>query len=238
MHLDDEQLQRFLHRELSPDDRRLAGEHLASCPECRDHLFELEREQKEVYRLLQRVDSSPPAIAAADVITKGHASRAGWNRWAAGILLGAAAAGAAYAMPGSPLPGWVHAVRERIHGSAQRAVPSMPLMAGIAVPPGERLIVLFDRSHPRSQAHVTIGDWTEVRVRGPSGAATFGSEADTLRIGNRDSTATFEIDIPFDARKVEIQVAGRRIFVKDSGRIVAPGASDGEGVYVLPLSAP
>jgi hypothetical protein len=132
----------------------------------------------------------------------------------------------------------MRAVRDRIGAPEQRVDAPMPLMSGIAVPPGEHLVIFFERQHPQSRAHVTIGDWSEVRVRGPSGGAAFGSEADTLRIGNRDSTATFEIEIPFDARKVEIEVAGRRIFARDSGRIVAPGAGEGKGVYVLPLSAP
>src|SRR5262245_19183236 len=107
MHLDDEQLQRFLHRELSADARRPAGDHLSSCAECRERLFELEREQKEVYRLLQRVDSPSPAVTAAEVATRARASRSPWGRWAAGILLAAALTGAAYALPGSPLRQWV-----------------------------------------------------------------------------------------------------------------------------------
>jgi hypothetical protein len=111
-------------------------------------------------------------------------------------------------------------------------------MAGIAVPPGERLVILFERSHPESRARISLGDWAEVRVRGPSGGATFGSEADTLRVGNRDSTATFEIEIPRGARKVEIRVAGARIFAKDGPRVTATGAGESAAVYLLPLSAP
>ena len=241
MHLDDERLQRFLHRELDADDRRAAGDHLSSCADCRERLFALERDQKEVYRLLQRADSPPPSITAMDVMAQGRSSQGGRTRWAAGILLAVAVIGGAYAIPGSPLKAWVRTARERFRGGehpARPVEPRMPLMAGIAVPPGQRLIILFERAHPQSRAHITIGDWTDVRVRGPSGGATFGSEADTLRIGNRDSTGTFEIEIPYDARQVEIRVAGRRIFAKDSGRIVAPGAGEGKGVYVLPLSAP
>ena len=70
------------------------------------------------------------------------------------------------------------------------------------------------------------------------GGATFGPDGDTLRIRNRDSTGTFEIEIPYDARRVEIRVAGKQIFARDSGRVVAPGVSEGKGVYVLPLGAP
>ncbi len=240
MHLDDEQLQRFLHRELNADSRRSAGEHLTTCAECRERLFELERDQKEVYRLFQSVDSPPPRVTAADVVAAGaRTSHFEWGRLAAGILLAAALAGGAYAMPGSPLRDWMRGARDRIQGPARppKLVESpIPLMAGLAVPPGEGLVILFERAAPLSTAHVSLGEEAEVRVRGPSGGATFGSEADTLRIGNRDSTATFEIEIPRAARKVEIRVAGTRIFLKDGTRIVAPGAGEDEEVYLLPLA--
>jgi hypothetical protein len=239
MHPDDEQLQRFLHRELNADSRRSVSEHLVTCGNCRERLFDLERDQKEVYRLLQRVDSPPPAITAAEVAAAARASRFEWGRLAAGILLAVGLAGGAYAMPGSPLRDWIRGARDTIQGSERPPTPvepPMPLMAGLAVPPGERLVILFERAHPQSQARVSIGDWTEVRVRGPSGGATFGSEADTLRVGNRDSTATFEIEIPRDARKVEIRVAGTRIFAKDGPRIVAQGAGGTEKVYLLSLA--
>lgn len=239
MHLDDEQLQRFLHRELNADSRRSASEHLAACAECRERLFDLERDQKEVYRLLQRVDSPPPPVTAAEVAVAARASRFEWGRPAAGVLLALALAGGAYAMPGSPLRDWIRGARDRIQKAEpppKPVEPPLPLMAGLAVPPGERLIILFERAHPQSKARVSLGDQAEVRVRGPSGGATFGSEDDTLRVGNRDSTATFEIEIPRDARKVEIRVAGIRIFAKDGARIVAQGAGEAEEVYLLPLA--
>ena len=241
MHLDDEQLQRFLHRELEADSRRTAGDHLATCVECRERLFEVERDQKEVYRLLQAVDSWPPAITAKDIAVGARTARLRRGRWAAGILLAAVVAGAAYALQGAPVRDWIRDARERTQGSMQApkpAEPPLPLMAGLAVPAGDRLIILFERAQPGSKARVSIGNGTEVRVRGPSGKVTFGSEADTLRVGNRDSTATFEIDIPRGARMVEIRVAGTRVFSKEGPRISAPGADEGQEVYLFPLSAP
>ena len=72
----------------------------------------------------------------------------------------------------------------------------------------------------------------------PSGAAMFGSEAGRLRVANHDSTATFEVEIPRDARRVEIRVAGRQIFLKEGARVTAEGSSDRHEVYLLPLSPP
>jgi hypothetical protein len=241
MHLDDEQLQRFFHRELEADVRRSAGDHLTTCAECRDRLSRLERDEKEVYRLLEAADSPAPAVTAKDIIVMAGTRRSGRGRWAAGILLAALVAGAAYALPGSPVRDWIRDARARVQRDRPTPKPTerpMPLMAGLAVPPGDHLVIIFERTYPRSNARVSLGEWNEVRVRGPSGGATFGSEADTLRIGNRDSTATFEVEIPSEARHVEIRVAGARIFAKEGHRIVAPGADDGDEVYLLPLTAP
>jgi hypothetical protein len=241
MHLDEEQIQRFLHGEEDDLTARASADHLRSCPQCRERLASAERDQREVYGLLRLADGPPPAVTAEQVIARARSSGVGWGRWAAGILLAVAVAGGAYAMPGSPLPGWLHDVRAPIQGperSPRPPEPAMPLLAGIAVPPGERLVILFERSHPEARARITLGDWAEVRVRGPSGGATFGSEADTLRVGNRDSTATFEIEIPRGARMVEIRVAGARIFTKDGPRVTASGGGESAEVYLLPLSAP
>jgi hypothetical protein len=240
MHPDDERLQLFLHREVNADSRLSAAEHLASCGDCRERLFDLERDQQEVYCLLQRMDSPLPKVTAAEVAARARVSPVEWGRWAAGILLAAALAGGAYAMPGSPLRDWMRGVGQRLQDSEPPPKPvefPVLLLAGLAVPPGERLVIRFETEQPQSWVHVSIGAWTEVRVRGPSSSATFGSKADTLRIGNRDSTATFEIEIPRDARKVEIGVAGMRVFAKDGSRIAAPDASEGQEFYLFRLTA-
>ena len=240
-HLDDEQLQRFFDRELAAAVRRSTDDHLTACAECRDRYFRLERDQKEVYRLLEAVDSSAPAVTAKDIMVMAGSRSPGRARWAAGILLAALVAGAAYALPGSPVRDWIRDARstaQRQLPAPKPAEPPMPLMAGLAVSPGDHLVIIFERAHPRSNARVSLGEWNEVRVRGPSGGATFASEADTLRIGNRDSTATFEVEIPFEARYVEIRVANARIFTKERHRIVAPEADEGDKVYLLPLTAP
>jgi hypothetical protein len=239
VHLDDEQLQRVLHREQDAETSRSAAEHLRTCGECNARLSEAEREQVEVYGLLRLVDRPPPAITPEQVAARARARDRGWGTWAAGILLAAAAAGAAFAMPGSPLREWTLDARDWIRGGEKPSEPvAPPLMAGLAVPPGDRLVILFERSYPQSKARVALVDGAEVRVRGPSGGATFGTEADTLRIGNRDSTATFEIEIPRDARNLEIRVTGARIFAKDGPRIVVPGADEADSVFLLPLNTP
>ena len=112
-------------------------------------------------------------------------------------------------------------------------------MAGLAVPPADPLTILFDSAQSGSQVRISLGEWSEVRVRAPSDAATFGSEAGRLRIlANRDSTATFEIEIPREAPRVEIRAAGRQIFLKEGTRVTGRGIGDRREVYLLPLAPP
>jgi hypothetical protein len=52
-------------------------------------------------------------------------------------------------------------------------------------------------------------------------------------IDNSGSPATFEVEIPRGAARVEIAVAGKRIFLKEGPRLTAEGS--GEAGYLLPL---
>ncbi len=73
-------------------------------------------------------------------------------------------------------------------------------------------------------------------VRAPIGAASFTSAADRLVITNSGSGATFEIEIPRKAPRVEIRVAGHRIFLKDGSRVLTESLAENGNRYLLPLS--
>ncbi len=245
MHLDEEQVQRFLHGELTPPVETAVGEHLAACPDCRGRLAEAEREENQVYALLRHVDHPPPRVDARAVIARARAPDLGWGRWAAGILLALGFAGAAYAAPGSPLPAWVEAVVEWMGGRPDRspvapAPPQTPLLdpgvAGIAVAPGRELVILFTSPQAEGSAHVSLTDGAEVVVRAPINAATFTSDVDRLVIDNQGSAATFEIQIPRGAPRVEIRVGGDRIFLKEGPRVATAKSADTRGPYLLRLA--
>ena len=68
-------------------------------------------------------------------------------------------------------------------------------MAGIAVAPGAKLVILFASTRAESAAHVSLTDSEDVVVRAPVGAAAFTSNDDRLVIENAGSSATFEIEI-------------------------------------------
>lgn len=171
----------------------------------------------------------------------GSGAARSWRLWAAGMLL-AAAAGVAYAAPGSPLPALVRRVVESIGVRAPRrapiapSTPAMPGSAGIAVAPSERFVIHFESAQPRGVAAVSLTDGTDITARASSGAATFTSDIDRLTIENGGSTADYEIDIPRDAPWVEIRVGSRRLLLERAGRVVSDVRADARGRYILPLT--
>ena len=248
MHLDEERVQRLLHGELTPAGENSARDHMAGCADCRRRFAEARREEGEVYALLRQVDHAAPSVdadvLAARASTRVEEPRAA-SRWApraAGIALALGIAGVAYAVPGSPLPAWVNAVATWIGSSASQSPPAHvrapdPAVAGIAVPPGRDLLILFTSPQTQGQARVWLTDGADVVVRAPGGAATYTSAADRLVIDNHGSSATFEIRIPGDAPRVEIRMGGKRIFLKEGQSVTTGDSTEMRGPYPLPLTS-
>ena len=242
MHLDEEQVQRVLHGELPGHGEIDGREHLAECVVCRDRLAMAAREEADVVALLRAVDHPVPAIAVGAIESRARAPDTRRLQWAAGIVLALGIAGAAYAAPGSPLPRWVSVLSGWMRAEpelTQAESPSSPqrasAIAGVAITPGQRLVIVFTSSQTEGDAHVRLTDSAEVVVRAPSGAATFSSDADRLVIDNHGGTGTFEIQIPHTAPRVEILVDGTRRFLKDGDRITANEVPGAAGLYSIPL---
>jgi hypothetical protein len=242
MHLDEEQVQRFLHDELAPPAQQRVQEHLAGCTDCRSRVTAAGREEAGILEILTRLDHPAPRLDVEAVTTRAAARRGSqWARPAAGILLALAAAGVAYAAPGSPLPGLVTRLVERIAprpaprpGRPAQSPDTAP--AGIAVVPGERFTILFTRELAENQAAVTVTDDANVVVRAHHGSASFTADLDRLSIDDPGDGTVFEIIIPRRAPWVEIRVSGRRVFLKQGSRIT-PDRRDPAGRYLLQPAA-
>jgi hypothetical protein len=249
VHLDEEQVQRLLDGELTQEAERAVREHAASCEACRQKLADAERDLRHAQRVLPALDDPPPAVTAEAVTIWAEVMGAGERmqkvallRRAAAVVLVVGIAGAAYAIPGSPVRGWVHAVVQRLGGhpgSSPRVAPppeeSIPVGAGISVPPGDKLQILFVLAQGEGQAFVSLTDGPEVQVHAPTGAASFTSGSGQLLVDVRDPSPTFEVQIPRAAPWVEIQSGGIRVFLKDGERV--SGASSSPGGYILKLRA-
>lgn len=249
MHLEDEQVERLRHGELVPRVEAIVREHLVACAECCARVAEAERDELEVHALLHHLDHAPPHLSARALARRARQGGFHWGQWAAGIVVTLGVGGAAYAIPGSPLPAWIRAVARWVAGpenptprSAPAAGPRQPGsepvhdpgVAGISVAPGRALVVSFGSPHGR--VVVSLTDSGDVIVRAPAGAATFASHVDRLRIENRDPSATFEIQIPRTAPRVTIEVEGRPVFLKEGVRVTAAEPADALGHYILPLA--
>lgn len=244
MHLDAEQVQRLLHDELAPSTAAQARAHLDGCRECLTRVSDAEREESEVLELLRQMDHPVPRVTAESIVARSRARGSGqrWSRWAAGIVLALVSAGAAYALPGSPVPAFVRRAVEWVSGRERPAPPtevSPPnevIEQGIAVAPGARFVIAFAAPQSDGLAIISLADSANVTVKASGGEATFASEIDRLAIGNRGSTAVFRIQIPRDAPRVEIVVGGQRAFLKDAARVITDAPRDSQGRYLLSLS--
>jgi hypothetical protein len=108
--------------------------------------------------------------------------------------------------------------------SGSRPEPTQDVrVGGIAVAPGERLVIAFTSPQEAGGVRVSCTGDREVQVQGPPGAASYTSEAERLVVDNRGSSAVFDIRLPCDAPRVEIQVAGVRIFLKEGERVTPAG---------------
>ena len=243
MHLEDAQIQGFLHGELDPRETDVAITHSASCAECRLRLEEAEREEEQIFDLLRRIDHAAPAIDAAGVIARARGGAAVARLgWAAGIVLALVVASAVYATPGSPLAAWVSRFVEMIERPAPRPAPIVQPApaatggAGIAVAPGKRFVIHFTTTQAEGIATVSLTDGPDIAVRATSGSATFTSGIARLTIDNEGSSASYQIDVPRDAPRLEIRVGHRRTMLKEGDQIVTDGERDARGRYVVHLA--
>ena len=246
MHLDEDQVQRLLHDELSAQTSTAVRDHLADCDDCRERVTKAKAEEQLVYTMLGHLDRPAPRINVRTIAARSRTPNSTRFRVAAGVLLAIGLAGAAYALPGSALRRWMDATIIRVADPSPRGTsgvtgdPTSQALAsnaaGIAVAPGPNLVIVFTSAQPQGYVDVSLTDDADVIVRAPIGAATFTSEADQLMIQNSGSSSTFEIQIPRAARRVEIRVGTQRLLLKEGASVFAGRSADSRGRYRLPLS--
>ena len=240
IHLDDEQVQRFLHDELTPTAAASLKHHLATCGQCQHRITDEGREEEQLFGLLGRVDHPAPTIEVSAVMPR-LPTQPFLTRWAAVGLLGVCLAGAAYAIPGSPVQDWLRALVTRATPAPERPVvprplPETPAGGGVAVPPGGNFEVRFLSVQPTGEIRVTLTNGDDLVVQARGEGAQFTSSADRLVIDNRRSAGDFDIVIPNAALRVEIRIGDRRVLLKDRSRIF-PAMPD-SGPSRIPLKDP
>ena len=238
MHLDDERVQRLLHGELGPDDAETRL-HLESCTHCRDLVEGARVEEDRIHALLSEVDHPLAMLDPRVILAERKPAGGQWSRRAAAAILGVAIAGAAYALPGSPLP----AALNRLLGTGpviQDSVPATPAereaapRAGIAVPAADGLVIQLAAE---GQAVIELADDDEVAVRAVAGTATFSSDPGRLTVRSA-GPVQLEIRIPRAAANVEVLAGWTPVFRKLAAGPVSPTSPDSAGRYTVPLKPP
>jgi hypothetical protein len=241
MHLDDERIQRLLHDELGPVETE-TRRHLEGCDACRGLVDEAEAEEGRIFALLTQVDHPMAALDPRMLLAERNVARGAWGRRAAAVILGAAIAGTAYALPGSPLP----RALDRLLGTeaggrdtapATRAEEPAAPPAGIAVSPAGGLVVQLVPEGEEAVATVELTGEDEVVVRAVSGTATFSSDPGRLTVRS-SGPVRLEIRIPRTATSVEVLAGSTPVFRNLAGGPVTRTPPDSMGRYTIPLRPP
>jgi hypothetical protein len=227
-HLDEDLTQRLLHGELTELLDAPVRAHLAACTDCRERVAEAEHAESQMLSMLRHLDSPVPQVSAQSIVAAARGTRSTPGRWAAGILLGLGLAGSVYAAP--RLLSWL--VRSPEITPAPTDSQTGP--SGIALAPGPDLLILFDSTQAQGQITVSLSEADEVVVRALGLGAAFDAGETRLRIDNRGSRASFEIEIPRTAARVEIRIAEERVFLKEGMHVTTDTPLRGR--YVIPLA--
>jgi hypothetical protein len=243
MHLDEERIQRLLHGELHGAGEQAAHLHLAECRDCRELVDDARAEERRIFGLLREVDHPPAKVDPRTVFPAVTPTRRAWQRWAAGLLLVVLAGGAAYAAPGSPLPGML----DRLIGRTPRVLPQAttgtpedsiaPPGAGIALPPASHMAIRFLADRGEAVATLSLTDGEEVTVRAVQGTATFSSEEDRLTVRST-GPVRFEILVPRSARSLDVLVRDTPVLRKRAADIITDAPGDPNSGYSLLLTPP
>lgn len=247
MHVDEEDLQRLVDDEIAEPADAWAHEHVLHCYPCRERLENAKREQRDVFSLLETLDHPRPRVDAAVIAARGRRDNIKWLSKAAGFMVAAVLAGAAYAAPGSPLP----SLAARILGRNQDAPVRIPVtrtipltrtippasVSGLTVATGNRMSVVFAATQADGDIRVTLSDGHEIELRALGAGPSFSSSEEEIIVDNLASSTGYEIVIPKSAPRVEIRIGANRVFLKEGDRITAEHAELKDGQYVIPFSA-
>lgn len=239
MHLDPEQLERLLHRELAPGQEILLWAHLEECSYCARRLDQAAEEEREIFAALQRLDHPVPPISVADIAERAAAGRIAWQRIAAGIVLVLGTTGVLFAVPGSPLPGLLQGVLGRgASPEPHAAEPRPPYESGVAVRPGDDLEVVFIDEQERGSARVRLVDEPDLSIRALGQPVAFDADLGRLTVLNAHAEADYEILIPRTAPSVRVLVGREVVLYKEGDRILGSAVMDPEGDYRFPMKGP
>ena len=237
MHLDEETLERVLHRELDAERDAAAREHLSGCPACNAALEESRLRERRVFGLLEALDREAPDLDWKAVEAPApHGPR--------GFLVAASiacvlAAGILYAMPDSPLRNWIYALgREAPAGEATVPTDGSPSVSGISIRPTAPFEIVFAGAQASGVALVDFSDAPEVEIRVLGDPVDLVSGPDSVSIANLGSRASYAIRLPKVGPSITVRVGESRVLVKSGPGVETAAPRTETGEYRIDLSVP
>ncbi len=239
MHLDAEKIERLLDREMSREEGRAWRDHLAGCADCRSMLEAAERTEREIVDLLGLLDHPVPDADPRRLARR--ADRQGFRRTlAAAALAFVVVAGAASAMPGSPVRGWLARVfagplRPPTVGEGTEPATTQP--SGVSVLPSAEFELVFQEVQDSGLLRITLSDQPEVSVQSERNGVGYSVEPRAVRVLNVGSRASYQVVIPESAPSIRIRVGETTVLEKDGTSIVTSAARDAGGDYLVDFAS-
>jgi hypothetical protein len=235
MHPDTVALRQFTDGELQgnvAEDVRLHTQH---CPACAAAIEALPGEDAWIVSLFSTLDSPAPSFKLND--RSGRASPQ-WLRRAAAVLLLSTLAGAAWALPGSPVRSWLNPQPEPVAHVPVNGPDATPAIerGGLDITAGGAVHIRFAEAQTRGLLHIFFSDSTAVRLTVFNDDVRFDAQSDgNVFVDNTGSFADYEIRIPRDAADLTIRLADTIIFRIRDGRIEASSQPSPDGSVTLRL---
>ena len=239
-HIEDGSIQLLLAGELDDRETRRVREHMAECDTCARRFHAAEREDREIASLMGALDHAVPEVDPDDVI--GRAARRDRRSYiAAAAIVFLALAGAAAAMPGSPVRSWVAGLLLGSQGGQGSQTAGVP--GGVSVAPVGEFELAFEVVQEAGVIRVILIDADELAVSASGGSPRYSIGPNEVRVDNTGSTADYEVSLPRSAPHISITVAGTTVLTQRDGEVMTTGDPDSSGSYsfdfeALPAIAP
>jgi hypothetical protein len=238
MHLDDESLERLLHGELDPGPEATVRSHLASCPSCEARLEESRALESRLFGLLGTLDHEAPEIDWNSALHPPSTRARAGSRIAASIAFLLLAGGILYALPDSPVRGWIDRLRGMdateapTPGSGSPSEIETPV-SGLSVRPAGAFEIDFEYSQAIGAIRLRLVRTPEVEIRVLGPPVQLESGPGRLGVSNANSQSSYEILVPESASSIRVRVDGEEVFLTQRGEVQSAGLPDSTGFYVL-----
>lgn len=240
MHLDDETLERLLHGELDPGPEATVRRHLASCPSCEARLEESRALESRLFGLLGTLDHEAPEIDWNSALPPPPTRAKAGSRIAASIAFLMLGGGILYALPDSPIRGWIDRLRGKDATEAStsdigsRSEIETPV-SGLSLRPAGAFEIDFNDSQATGAIRLRLVQTPEVEIRVLGSPVGLESGPDRLSVSNANSRSSYEILVPESAASIRVRVDGEEVFRTRRGEVQSAGLPDSAGFYVLDL---